>query len=296
MRGKAEKNGIFRPGVGITPAYAGKSYGCALQFRDGGDHPRVCGEKIDEIFLCGIFTGSPPRMRGKDILLRKTMRSNRITPAYAGKSVPCYRSAPASGDHPRVCGEKTRSPSFIVVKRGSPPRMRGKGKGAAARKLRAGITPAYAGKSLRHCCFCVLHRDHPRVCGEKTNPALPGITKPGSPPRMRGKVENNMLDEIEDGITPAYAGKSLHCKSSVNVLWDHPRVCGEKWGGWYQKGGEKGSPPRMRGKAFYLGSWQCANRITPAYAGKSIWFQLCAALYQDHPRVCGEKSLADCPE
>ena len=45
MRGKAEKNGGFCPGVGITPAYAGKSADCVMTETRDGDHPRVCGEK-----------------------------------------------------------------------------------------------------------------------------------------------------------------------------------------------------------------------------------------------------------
>ncbi len=30
--------------------------------------------------------------------------------------------------------------------------------------------------------------------------------------------------------------------------WDHPRLCGEKAGGWETLIDEKGSPPPMRGK------------------------------------------------
>ena len=52
--------------------------------------------------------GSPPRMRGKVALTLDVDEIAGITPAYAGKSI---RSAPSSvlfGDHPRVCGEKTK--------------------------------------------------------------------------------------------------------------------------------------------------------------------------------------------
>ena len=66
MRGKASFSGIFRPGVRITPAYAGKSHRSRKRHKQSQDHPRVCGEKT-----CGICAkcrslGSPPRMRGKD--------------------------------------------------------------------------------------------------------------------------------------------------------------------------------------------------------------------------------------
>ena len=32
-----------------------------------------------------------------------------------------------------------------------------------------GITPAYAGKSVSHCAYCICDWDHPRVCGEKNS-------------------------------------------------------------------------------------------------------------------------------
>ena len=46
MRGKAEKNGTFCPGVRITPAYAGKSTALAVGAEGNKDYPRVCGEKL----------------------------------------------------------------------------------------------------------------------------------------------------------------------------------------------------------------------------------------------------------
>ena len=70
-----------------------------------------------------------------------------ITPAYAGKS---FVQAPAENDgqdHPRVCGEKLLVLPVVLLNRGSPPRMRGKGDVVGRFEIAAGITPAYAGKS-----------------------------------------------------------------------------------------------------------------------------------------------------
>ena len=52
--------------------------------------------------------GSPPRMRGKVADLLDKWDVSRITPAYAGKSVVDSPVEPVNGDHPRVCGEKTK--------------------------------------------------------------------------------------------------------------------------------------------------------------------------------------------
>ena len=71
-----------------------------------------------------------------------------ITPAHAGKSGAPTLATAATGDHPRVCGEKISQTRRNLPLGGSPPRVRGK----AGRQLGigglVGITPACAGKSL----------------------------------------------------------------------------------------------------------------------------------------------------
>ncbi len=90
------------------------------------DHPRVCGEKETMLVNSAVIVGSPPRMRGKDHILEFIKNCNRITPAYAGKSVIGEGDVGVRQDHPRVCGEKSRRAIASVVSKGSPPRMRGK--------------------------------------------------------------------------------------------------------------------------------------------------------------------------
>ena len=92
MRGKVP---TFHPpsgAVGITPAYAGKRRLCVVAAHLGRDHPRVCGEKMDDIGHIGIDPGSPPRMRGKAQKTEKSAGNGRITPAYAGKRLKRSRS------------------------------------------------------------------------------------------------------------------------------------------------------------------------------------------------------------
>ena len=69
----------------ITPAYAGKSIITTFKNMRVQDHPRVCGEKVNANFNMKRERGSPPRMRGKDVSLKRILFSIRITPAYAGK-------------------------------------------------------------------------------------------------------------------------------------------------------------------------------------------------------------------
>ena len=112
----------------------------------------------------------------------------------------------------------------------------------------------------------------------------------GSPPPMRGKVPEQGLIRLRDGITPAYAGKRQLRKHLVDAKRDHPRLCGEKVQGVWQCLSIKGSPPPMRGKAKLAVESSACCRITPAYAGKSLLHRNNQDQNEDHPRLCGEKA------
>ena len=127
--------------------------------------------------------------------------------------------------------------------------MRGKGVSFAYAEALAGITPAYAGKSMTR---FISHRhttDHPRLCGEKIWVKRFNDTGEGSPPPMRGKVQWISPSAGNVRITPAYAGKS---EAALDA-----------------------------GFSFF--------GITPAYAGKSQARPQQADTSEDHPRLCGEK-------
>ena len=152
----------------------------------------------------------------------------------------------------------------------SPLRMRGKGPDDRAHPLVPGITPACAGKRKPH-----LHKkgctwDHPRVCGEKLVRLMCCRCLAGSPPRMRGKAPRIREDLERMGITPAYAGKSVHRSGLHRTEGDHPRVCGEKIYPLLAIASPLGSPPRVRGKVCDLTIIRVHHGITPAYAGKRL--------------------------
>ena len=148
MRGKAHCiDGIFVV-LGITPAYAGKSYHVLCNCGNSRDHPRVCGEKYSVASAQNVLSGSPPRMRGKAGSSPASGTFDRITPAYAGKSNRDQTILTTFEDHPRVCGEKDGRLDFSMLQKGSPPRVRGKGYMILSGIWDFRITPACAGKSL----------------------------------------------------------------------------------------------------------------------------------------------------
>ena len=151
-------------------------------------------------------------MRGKDQFDSKRSKWCRITPAYAGKSLLHLTFHNRHEDHPRLCGEKVSGILIIKPSVGSPPPMRGKAIPRKTQLLRNGITPAYAGKSTGGGLDGTFYKDHPRLCGEKSDLFLNIRQSVGSPPPMRGKA--NALDPvtISTRITPAYAGKSEFCR------------------------------------------------------------------------------------
>ena len=68
----------------------------------------MCGEKLQAEQAATIQQGSPPRVRGKGNPISKQVAILRITPACAGKSLYLELCLLSRGDHPRVCGEKTK--------------------------------------------------------------------------------------------------------------------------------------------------------------------------------------------
>ena len=170
--------------------------------------------------------------------------------------------------------------------------MRGKGTNTNCAERTTGITPAYAGKRRAKARTRTQTQDHPRVCGEKRNRPGHRPARAGSPPRMRGKVTKYVCKPQGVGITPAYAGKRLLPSSGGTRARDHPRVCGEKFPLFPIRLHRSGSPPRMRGKEPVVIRHFRAQRITPAYAGKSLTIQKMTTSSRDHPRVCGEKSIS----
>ena len=131
--------------------------------------------------------------------------------------------------------------------------------------------------------------DHPRVCGEKPLQSSVNCTMEGSPPRMRGKAIQSRPDYPDNGITPAYAGKSPQGLRTAVHSRDHPRVCGEKARTLIVQNEPQGSPPRMRGKALTDPCIALCHGITPACAGKRRSIGRLSQPTRDHPRVCGEK-------
>ena len=107
------------------------------------------------------------------------------------------------------------------------------------------------------------------MCGEKFIIETALSIRLGSPPRVRGKAVRLSVRIPFIRITPACAGKSLYLVRRYT--------------------GDEGSPPRVRGKVAIKRGHANGEGITPACAGKSKTLRGFLYIFEDHPRVCGEK-------
>ena len=188
MRGKLGYSFFNNIGKRITPADAGKTCHKATLASASRDHPRGCGENTSRHVSGKPSLGSPPRMRGKRGNQGQWQPYKRITPADAGKTLCLADECPRRGDHPRGCGENSARHCQQRVRKGSPPRMRGK--------------PLSASTHHR------VYMDHPRGCGENIYAERMTPAQAGSPPRMRGKLFERYILGNWVRITPADAGKT----------------------------------------------------------------------------------------
>ena len=132
--------------------------------------------------------------------------------------------------------------------------------------------PAYAGKTLRKIVNMHKRAEHPRVCGENGDPTRPETVERGTSPRMRGKLMALHKKALAMRNIPAYAGKTAEDTPAGLVM--------------------RGTSPRMRGKLSLAPNPRGQYRNIPAYAGKTPPAGRRVTVTTEHPRVCGENSLA----
>ena len=212
----------------------------------------------------------PPLTRGKGDNAEPTTKSDRITPAYAGKSPSLAPLAFFTSIFYNRGGRGKAPGIFLTL-------------GSASFALWALPFPLLA-EVLK-----AFKEDLLRLRGEKSAPHGGTLSYLGSPPLTRGKVVCHAHLRLAQRITPAYAGKRSIRSRSPARCGDHPRLRGEKVSIVNIVSNFSGSPPLTRGKEQDFFTKFLAVRITPAYAGKRRAFALPFSQSGDHPRLRGEK-------
>ena len=256
------------------------------------DHPRVCGEHSPQDDKTGKQSGSSPRVRGTHGHPARVRRGRGIIPACAGNTRVLALRLREVRDHPRVCGEHSAGISASQNALGSSPRVRGTRVFGLKLGDPRGIIPACAGNTRSRYTFATARRGHPRVCGEHDEVTSETFAIWGSSPRVRGTLSTLSLSASILGIIPACAGNTPLPSGRRVGFEDHPRVCGEH-GGWsFAQREGVGSSPRVRGTLVRPHELVRPGGIIPACAGNTARESARPRRPWDHPRVCGEHSVA----
>ena len=133
-----------------------------------------------------------------------------------------------------------------------------------------------------------MSMDHPRIRGEHSTRWSPPSWNPGSSPHTRGAHFEVVVDPIQLGIIPAYAGSTPSCTSTHPSPGDHPRIRGEHFPSVSHSPTFRGSSPHTRGALPDGRRYLAEHGIIPAYAGSTIGSAAPATSDTDHPRIRGE--------
>ena len=145
-----------------------------------------------------------------------------------------------------MCGKNTVDYLCYWCLQGSPPRVREEPDESRRPLNEERITPACAGRTWRWKLKNGVEEDHPRVCGKNQIILKIETGRLGSPPRVREERRLVILLSVENGITPACAGRTFHEPRPRCSYQDHPRVCGKNFTQLTSLDKGLGSPPRVR--------------------------------------------------
>ena len=208
-RGKPDRLQRREQAPGLIPAHAGKTAHNRLAPVLMPAHPRSRGENSWLPSETNTTLGSSPLTRGKHSHRAGGKRQRRLIPAHAGKTASCEAWCCPSGAHPRSRGENSPSRIPPCSHTGSSPLTRGKPGVGGADRVRRGLIPAHAGKTLRRPSATSGPRAHPRSRGENQDDSAPVDNVPGSSPLTRGKPRRTSYALAAIRLIPAHAGKTL---------------------------------------------------------------------------------------
>ena len=210
--------------------------------------------------------GRPPRVR-EDALRRYVNEDLTGRPPRERDSAMRHCPSQATGRPPRVGGGRCRRRRV---------------------RVRAGKTPACAGRTAHpQRCGSWIAED-PRVCGEDKTALASLSTSGGRPPRERGGRWAAGMMRMAGRKTPACAGRTSS-RSYANLdMEEDPRVCGEDEHMLELRPDGTGRPPRVRGGRHGRSGGGDGGGKTPACAGRTTRQCRSVGRTWEDPRVCGE--------
>ena len=248
MRGRPLCCAPSRWVLGLTPANAGTTVAPAASAPTIAAHPRECGDDAGAAEKGVPCDGSPPRMRGRLDAGPPPERDVGLTPANAGTTSDEQTGKIINAAHPRECGDDDVAVAGVPRGVGSPPRMRGRRTLMCGWRPDCRLTPANAGTTSSLPPGSYTPTAHPRECGDDGRTGGPGCDGEGSPPRMRGRLSQDVhqprdreahprecgddspnwpVPSSSQWLTPANAGTTRGRYAAGSSPGAHPRECGD---------------------------------------------------------------------
>ena len=172
------------------------------------------------------LVGSSPLTRGGPESLSSVVRSIRLIPAYAGRTVGCYAHSVRNWAHPRLRGADTAFQPSPATTQGSSPLTRGGPPVGVWRLWPTRLIPAYAGRTANRRAVCQSDGAHPRLRGADEQGVRAPRRGEGSSPLTRGGLGTSIVLVIVVRLIPAYAGRTVGCYAHGVRNWAHPRLRG----------------------------------------------------------------------
>ena len=274
--------------AGTTPASAGTTGSSRWSRWRMRDHPRERGDDPPQFEWTACRAGPPPRARGRPAQGGRDRAEERTTPASAGTTLLRVWADSPTRDHPRERGDDVNPPHLGDLRRGPPPRARGRPQGLPRRVLGQRTTPASAGTTSRAPCSPTRWGDHPRERGDDAWEGSPARRRRGPPPRARGRRTPRSWCARRPGTTPASAGTTTWSTATSPTTWDHPRQRGDDVGVGVFGDELPGPPPPARGRPPATASAGWSPGTTPASAGTTARRSRPGCADWDHPRQRGD--------
>ena len=248
-RGKPDRTHTHTSSERIIPAYAWKTDRTPPLEACHSAHPCLRGENPFPKKFQEYVPGSSLLTRGKLPVLAPLRPSQRLIPAYAGKTLCGCGVCCAAPAHPCLRGENFAPMTMASQAGGSSLLTRGKPEVSVSGAGLHGLIPAYAGKTP---CTKLIH-----------SPSY------GSSLLTRGKQVRTGAKDTGDRLIPAYAGKTPPMWRRRSRSGAHPCLRGENYVSRVKVRSTRGSSLLTRGKPGTTAGDTFQTRLIPAYAGKT---------------------------
>ena len=230
------------------------------------------GRRVEAVEL-RLRLGTTPAPRGQPATHGIGDKTNRTTPAGAGKSSRSPRERRTWSDHTRVCGDNWQDPRGQGHARTTPSGARTRGLTAHSHPPTPDQPHGY-GDNILNRLDQTPWQDHPNRYGDDSQIGRPAVSVIGSP--------------------PACAGLTSRSSTCALCRWDHPPARGQSVHPFHAGHAER-TTPRMRGRRPRQQLSAKSVRITPADAGnapatRSGWTSCC-----DHHACAGTTTRARSP-